>query len=106
MKWSEIVKLSKSSGISKSTIKRRVDCGLTGDDLTKPPKAGNYKITEKEAKAIWKDVLRLSKKYKPKEVNICQMVANKHGVTKALVQNMKCGMTWNQVTGLEKLRYN
>lgn len=92
--------------VSQRTIKARADRGLIGAELTAPVKPGNFKIDEKKAKAIWKDIQQLVKAYPPKTIDITGMVARKHGVSKSLVTNIRSGNTWNQVTGLIKKIYD
>jgi hypothetical protein len=106
MQWSEIQALSAKTGVHCNTIKWRLNRGLTGPELVKPPKPGNYQITAKQAKAIWQDLQRLVASRKPKTHDITQMVANKHRVAKTLVNNIRHGRTWNGVTGLPRKKYD
>ena len=91
--------------VSQRTIKARAERGLTGAELTAPVKPGNFKIDEKKAKAIWKDIQRLVKNYPPKTIDITGMIAAKHGVNKTLVANIRHGVSWNCVTKLPKREY-
>lgn len=102
MKWSEIMQLSKQSGINCNTIKHRLNRGLTGADLVKPPKAGNFQITEQQARAIWHDIQHYAATYPSKTIDITGLVAEHHGVSKTLVNNIRHGGSWNNITGLPK----
>lgn len=91
--------------VSERTIKERAERGLSGKDLTKPPKPGNFKIDKKKAKAIWLDIVRFVEIYPPKTIDITGMVARHHGVSATLVNNIRHGRSWNKVTGLPKVKY-
>lgn len=105
MQWSEIVQLSQKTGIHRSTIKWRLEHGLSGPALLKPPRAGNYKITEDQAREIWADVQMLANNCRYREFNVCQVVADHYGISKHLVQNIRHGVSWNSITGLEIKKY-
>ena len=105
MQWSEIVQLSKQTGIHRNTIKWRSERGMTGKDLVKPPRAGNYQITEEQAREIWADIQMLVSNCRYREFDICQVVAEHHGVGKYLVQNIRSGGSWISVSGLDKSRH-
>lgn len=91
---------------SKRTIKARANRGLSGKDLTKPEKPGNFKIDKKKAKDIWLDIVRFVEIYPPRTVDITGMVARHHGVSATLVNNIRHGRSWNSVTGLPKRNYD
>lgn len=93
-------------GVSVEIIKDRMRRGLTGEALIKPvdgPK--NYKIDKKKAQEIWKDVIRESKKLNRK-VSVSEKIARKHKVSRHIVDNIRFGNTWNDVTGLVKKYYS
>lgn len=92
--------------VSQRTIRARAERGLSGADLIAPVKPGNFKIDEKKAKAIWRDIQRLVKTHPPKAIDITGMVARKHNVSKSLVTNIRGGNTWNHITGLIKKVYD
>ena len=102
MKWSEIVQLSKQSGINCNTIKHRLNRGLAGADLVKPPKAGNFQITEQQAREIWQDIQHYAKTYPARSIDITAAVASYHGVSYSIVENIRYGGSWNRITGLPK----
>lgn len=68
-------------------------------------RGGNYRITEDKARQIWSDIQHFTKCFQPKTVNITQLVADKHGVSKTLVNNIRHGRSWNHITGLDFKQY-
>lgn len=68
-------------------------------------RGGNYRITEDQAREIWADIQMLANNSRYREFNVCQAVADHHGVSRSLVQNIRNGGSWNHITGLHIKRY-
>ena len=87
--------------LSKSGVAYRRAMGIP---LSAPKmgRGGNYQITEDQAREIWADIQMLAKNCRYRELNICQVVAEHHGICRTLVQNIRSGCSWNQVTGLQR----
>lgn len=93
--------------LSKSGVRYRRAAGIPLDaPVAGGGRGGNYQITEKKARAIWADLQRLIAAYPPKTASINKMVADEHGVSKTLVQNIRHGRSWNSVTGLPVKMYD
>ena len=89
--------------LSPSGIRYRRAMGipLTAPLVGKGGRGGNYQINEDQAREIWADIQMLVSNCRYREFDISKTVADHHGVTKSLVQHIRCGATWNCVSGLE-----
>jgi hypothetical protein len=99
--------MNQHTQLSKSGVRYRRAMGIPLDaPVIGNGRGGNYQISERKAKAIWADIKRLENAYPAKTVSICQLVADEHGVSKTLVQNIRHGRSWNSVTGLPRKIYD
>lgn len=91
---------AQEAGVCRKAILKRIRTnkalGLTGDDLLSVRRGGNYKITEQQAREFWQ--------------LICSGIRaddarRQTGLTRSQGDNIRCGRSWNHITGLEKVVY-
>lgn len=90
--------------VSISTIKDRIRRGVPDSELNKPAGEKNCKIDAAMALKIWRDLQWRISRGKSK-TSISVATAEKFGVSLSIVSNIRCGNTWNDVTGLPRKNY-
>lgn len=89
------------AGVCRKAILKRIRAnkarGLTGDDLLSVRRGGYYKITEQQARDFWQLICSGVK---------ASQARNATGITKSQGDNIRCGRSWNHITGLEKVIYD
>lgn len=90
--------------VSISTIKDRIRRGVPDSELNKPAGEKNLKIDAGVALKIWRHLQWLGKNSKSK-ASISTATAEKFGVSRSIVDNIRYGNTWNKVTGMPRRNY-
>lgn len=92
---------AKEAGVCRKAILKRIRTnkarGLTGGDLLSVRRGGHFKITEEQAREFWQLICSNVKAAEARRIS---------GITKSQGDNIRCGRSWNHITGLEKVVYD
>lgn len=92
---------AQAAGVCRKAIQKRILAnkarGLAGDDLLSVRRGGHYKITKQQAREFWRLICSDVKASEARRLT---------GLTRHQGDNIRCGRSWNQITGLPKPVYD